>query len=553
MFPFYLSSKFKILLKIPFLNKYFSRIARKNTRLYMRGYEKTKKNLGLDFLNELYIDLSKSNIRFNFNTEEFLNETNFNYKYSLKQFVISRILDCNKHSLKKVLLRAIEDGKPIIYSLPLEYIIKLEQKGFKVNKFLSLILWRILILLEFFKGINEAIHYIIRNIFNKIKKVNIQKVDAYFLGLYLEKLPSKFQRETNFQCFNYFGKRFYRQKNILFAHNINIQNRKLDHKVKLEFQRYPFGYIASWLEILELIYFLFIQIIYFPINIFSNKLFKTLLLSELFFAKVCSFQKKKFLAKSYLYNNSFVFRPLWTFIAEKKKSEIIFYFYSGNDDQIENKDGIIPPVSFRYRNLNWPNYVFWNKYQEKIYKKFLEKPFTISLSGPICLQYKELAANLKLPNRTISVFNVQPQRDSIYKSEAFPVEYYIPKHCLSFLKDILFVCEKNNITFCFKPKVNFRKMTAHPSYKKFIESIYNKSNVLIIPEETSPYDLIKKTDISVAMPFTSTPLISKVLKKPSCYYDSSGFININDKSAQGTEIIVGVNQLDSWVLKQINF
>ena len=55
------------------------------------------------------------------------------------------------------------------------------------------------------------------------------------------------------------------------------------------------------------------------------------------------------------------------------------------------------------------------------------------------------------------------------------------------------------------------------------------------------------------MPFTSTPLISKVLKKPSCYYDSSGFINKNDKGAQGVEIIVGLNQLDSWVLKQINF
>ena len=146
-----------------------------------------------------------------------------------------------------------------------------------------------------------------------------------------------------------------------------------------------------------------------------------------------------------------------------------------------------------------------------------------------------------------------PIRDSIHKSTATSIEYYIPKYCLSFLKDILFICEKNNITFCLKSKVNFRKITIHPSYKKFIDSISKKSNVLIIPEETSPYDLIKKTDISVAMPFTSTPLISQILKKPSCYYDSSGFIEKNNISAQGTEIIIGVSELDNWILKQMNF
>ena len=54
------------------------------------------------------------------------------------------------------------------------------------------------------------------------------------------------------------------------------------------------------------------------------------------------------------------------------------------------------------------------------------------------------------------------------------------------------------------------------------------------------------------MPFTSTPLISKVLKKPSCYYDSSGFINKDAKGGKGIEIIIGLKQLDSWVLKQIN-
>ena len=553
MFPYYVSSKFKIFLRIPFLNKYFSRNERKHIRLYMRGYEKTKEKVGLDFIEELFIDLSKTNIKFNDNSVEFLNKSSFDLNYSLRQFLVSRLLDCNKYSLKKILFKAIENDKPIKYSLPIEYINKLEKKGFKVNKFSSLTLWQILITLEFFKGIREAISYILRNIFNKPNKLNKQKVDAYFLGLNLEKLPIKFQKKSNCQCFNYFGGKFRNQKNILLAHSINIKNRKLDNNVKLEFQRYPFGYLSSWSKILVLIYFLFIQILYFPINIFSNKLVSTLLLSELFFAKVCSLQKKKFLAKSYLFDNTFIFRPFWSFIAEKKDSAIIFYFYTTSTGYFENKDGDSSSISFRLRNLNWPNYVFWNKYQEKIHKKFLEKPFSVTLSGPICLHHKDLTENFKLPFRTISVFDVPPCRDSFFKSIGAPFEYYIPKHCLSFLKDILFICEKHNITLCFKSKKIISKLSAHPSYVKFLESIYNNDNILIIPPETSPYDLIKKTNISIAMPFTSTPLISKVLKKPSCYYDSSGVINKNDKGAQGIEIIIGLNKLDSWVQKNINF
>ena len=43
-----------------------------------------------------------------------------------------------------------------------------------------------------------------------------------------------------------------------------------------------------------------------------------------------------------------------------------------------------------------------------------------------------------------------------------------------------------------------------------------------------------------------------MLKKPTCYYDSFGVINKNDKGAQGLEIIIGLNQLDKWVLEKIN-
>lgn len=49
--------------------------------------------------------------------------------------------------------------------------------------------------------------------------------------------------------------------------------------------------------------------------------------------------KKNNLAKKYYFNqSSHIYRPLWTYEAEKKGSEIIFYFYSTNHNYIFQKN-----------------------------------------------------------------------------------------------------------------------------------------------------------------------------------------------------------------------
>ena len=48
-------------------------------------------------------------------------------------------------------------------------------------------------------------------------------------------------------------------------------------------------------------------------------------------------------------------------------------------------------------------------------------------------------------------------------------------------------------------------------------------------------------------------IFSKVLRKPICCYNSTGFVKKHDKRAQGLEILIGLNQLESWVLNQSNF
>ena len=62
-----------------------------------------------------------------------------------------------------------------------------------------------------------------------------------------------------------------------------------------------------------------------------------------------------------------------------------------------------------------------------------------------------------------------------------------------------------------------------------------------------------KNKILEAMNFCLTNLIKKFLQKTGFYYDKTTLREKNYKELRGTEIIMILNQLDSWVLKQINF
>ena len=67
----------------------------------------------------------------------------------------------------------------------------------------------------------------------------------------------------------------------------------------------------------------------------------------------------------------------------------------------------------------------------------------------------------------------------------------------------------------------------HPSYRNFLHKLKDDKNVFFIDPSTSPYPLIKSTTCSIAMPFTSTPIISNLMKKPVCYYDPNAYVKKN--------------------------
>ena len=561
MLPSYISEKFQFLLRIPFFNRYIIKLEKRNARNFLRGYNFVKNSYGLEFINNLLIDLSLCSIN---NTDvprdSFLKNTDFKLDISLRQYTVAKIILSKNTTFNKSLFISIYKKTPLIYSLPSTYINLLSSRGIKVARMRSLILWRFVLILEFTQSVISSIKYIIENLFYLISTpLNYgprnRKVDAYFLGLIENKIPSSFQSDSPYDCFTYFGKKYKSGFSVVFAHDVQIKERKLNKQITLKYQKYPFKFLTKSKNLLKVISFLIKEVISAPFYFFSKKWWRLFVLKDLVFAMVCYLQIDKELSKSYLFHNSFIYRPIWSYVADAKGSEIIFYFYSINNETFLNKDGNSSSPNYVWQNMNWPKYLFWNKYSENYYIQFCRKPFRSEISGPINLNHIRLDKSLLVKEPSISIFDVMPIRVSSFRSLAPPFEYYIPEVAISFLKDILLVCEKNNIQILLKNKYSYNRnkpLYLHPKYINFLSKFSNHKNVILIKPDTSPVDLIKATRLSIVMPFTSVAFISKSVNKPVCFYDSSGRISKRDLSANGIDIVIGYNELNNWVLTKIN-
>ena len=83
--------------------------------------------------------------------------------------------------------------------------------------------------------------------------------------------------------------------------------------------------------------------------------------------------------------------------------------------------------------------------------------------------------------------------------------------------------------------------------RKFFSDFKKKEYVKFIDEDFAVEKIINSTLATVSMPFTSTGFIAKKMNKPSIFYDSTNWININDPSSLGLDVINNKENLDEWV------
>jgi polysaccharide biosynthesis PFTS motif protein len=121
------------------------------------------------------------------------------------------------------------------------------------------------------------------------------------------------------------------------------------------------------------------------------------------------------------------------------------------------------PASYGWKAANWPRYLVWDQYQVDFLRTALGDSPEISVVGEIWF-VDQPAGELNVSDRAVAVFDVQPFRDSKYRSFALNYEYYVPDTTNKFMEDIHEVVSELKLEMAFKKKREI-KSNAHPRYR----------------------------------------------------------------------------------------
>lgn len=275
-----------------------------------------------------------------------------------------------------------------------------------------------------------------------------------------------------------------------------------------------------------------------------------LMLHEAVAAAVVRVNPSDGLARDYLFHNSgWLYRPLWTYDAERRGSRILFYFYSTNCETFKRPGGY-PPQANCWHLANWPRYLVWDDDHAAFIRRAVRADASVDVVGPIWF-HTGAVQTPALPPRTVAVFDVQPHRDSRYRMLGEPLEYFTPDTANAFLLDVHDAVARLGGCMALKRKRDIGRLT-HPSYRRVLEHLRTSPAFIAVDPDTAAPRLIAACDLVISMPFTSTALLGRYAGKPSIFYDPQGLIEKDDRGSHGIPVLTGPVELRHWVERHLS-
>ena len=521
-------------------------------RSIIRGYRYLKNKNNLSLIWKFKRDLTNTKLKVSdkiYDKFFFINNNRDSKEITFRQFILDNYLSSyfNRDILSYF---GKNSSKRFIGGYPKEWLDYLSKNKIKVNYFQSLLIWKAKIILKIVLSIFDYFKIIKRTLickFNinkfKNKTIYIDSVSDHLINSSINGFTN-INRIQNIIC-NSENEEF---AVILEANSSEINSFKLNKK-KIYCEK-SFSSLNSYKKIFELTNWYFKSIIISFFDCFSSNGLRAFLISESLKTKVYEINySNQTLNYAFFSCSNWIYKPLWTYLAEKLGTNVFFYFYSINTYQLSmnKKDKFENLINYGWESNSWKNYFVWNKFQ-KHFINLLPNKSNVIISGPI-LHEDELCGNLsskiiQLPKK-IAIFDISIFRDFLYKTEGMKTIYETPEIGIKFIKDIIFLCRKKNIQILYKKKRSFSK-NIHPKYENFISNI-SESFFHSIEPTTSLNYLFRNANGCISFPFTSTSLIAKYSNIPSCFYDPSGKLIINVYQSHNIETIQSISKLDEWL------
>ena len=525
-------------------SKFFLKNRRANLFFAIRGYRKLLKNKKLKDVRFEHNQLHHTEIKsLSFNPILFsdFEENQISKEIILRQYIL-------KYLVRRIYFNyLIKIGGKVDTSFcgPAEWINK---KIYNKNKKIKLINKINFILFSFAMMIKSILLFMKISWINftHIQKINNSNNTAYFFDL-KEGCVTKNKKDDN--IINWYINSKHKIKNLkIISSNLNVSNSEYLEGIEISTLGDPSHFVGLKYDFLKFIIIyicdLFLSLSYLFIGNFGN----LILLPELVLYRSVQIMGKNNIAGHYLFRYTFsVYRPIWTYIAEKRGARISIYYYSMNAD-LKSPFGE-NDCSHAYFPMTWPEHMIWTKLLAKSildYSVIKPKIFVENYIPFKSLNYKKI----NFRKKSIALFDVEPQRMSIYiKENGFGTQaeykHYNKNFEQTFFLDILDLASKYGFTVYHK-----RKRIIHDqkkqTYLNFINKLESKTYFYSIDPNYDLKMLINNTTATISEVFTSVSYVAKLMGKNSIYYDPFNYIYKNDENRNGVTIVSGKSELEQW-------
>lgn len=528
---------------------FIKKIKRSRLRRMMRGYRLLKQSGRIDLIAKVKEALTEQ--EFGLSAKDFspfMMGAGCSYgEIVVRQYLLIRI---GGLGLNKALLHALgKTGGKVIFPLPKEWRATISEHGFDVANIRSSLLWQLYIFGAWLYGVLQIAKVGFSGFKKLIQEPKKSKKYVYFANLSKGNLPHSIHGQTSYDIVSWYLQWSGRSQDFQEIHHSvsNVSNRVVDG-VELIFQAQMLPALMGWRAVTKYAVWAIGACFIALLDCLRARWWHALLLNQSALSAQVRYLPESTLACEYLFHNSgWIYRPLWTYDAEKIGSKISFYFYSTNCESFKCRDEY-QPIPYGWKAMNWSRYIVWDEYQADFIKRSVGGIPNIENVGPIWFQdaNKELVASKGLK---VAVFDITPHRNSFYCTLGLSTQIYTPKVVNQFLEDVVSSVE-GEYSILWKRKRNVGA-SAHPLYRAMTTKLDNLKSVVLVDSEISAVKVIEQSDIVISMPFTSTALLAKSMGKPSAYYDPKGVVQRDDRAAHGIDIIIGKAELADWLNCQV--
>ncbi len=513
-------------------------------RSIMRGYDILKKSNRLSLIDNVRNRITEQAL--NPSTKEITilkNEVAVrDHQVVIQQYLIEQLLTL---SFNKSVLFTVATGKKLVYPLPSSWQNILSENDIKPNCFICTVLFYKYIFTNGLAGCAEFLWQTLRS-FKRSIKVAYSDLGEYvfFEALQPSNLPDV-SGDYEYGIVSTYVKKFPKPDLVDFVcHTVQQKSGLVINGKQTRAIPSPIPPLSFNIN-----FFLFLAIgsRYFLMSLFDvfrGQWQTMLMLREKMKSLAFRFGSNNKKAKQFLFHNSgWIYRPLWTYVAENLGASIVFYFYSVNCERFK-RDGRYPDrMTNSWAITTWPEYLVWDSYHADFVRRVIKRENKATVVGSVSFIHSSKKLEYS-SERFISIFDVQPMRQTFYNTLAVDTEYYVPEVANSFLEDVIKTARNSGFSVIIKRKREIGKYI-NSEYRSKIESYGKLPDCVFVDPSIPAEEIIKKSILVISMPFTSTAILAKEFGKPGVYYDPSGVIEKEDRAAHGIKILSTIKELSA--------